>query len=271
MRSPFVGSLRRSLLACTVLVAAVGGASAQLPPSAFRNVEPTQLGLDALNRGGVWTLHFAYMPPRIATIDTPDKGKRTVWYMPYYVYNKTGLPRPIVPKFELVTKDPDGVAMSSLDELQPSVVEALRDIEDPKRTDGTRRFNYQTSVSISSKAIPVAKPDTYPQSQAVHGIAVWLDVPEKANPNNFSVYVDGLSNGLAKKELVDKDKGETRVVVSRKTLRIDFRRPVAAKSDRTDDIQVNDNNGIGAEQWMYRESSQTTTKAADAPKKDGDK
>lgn len=271
MSQLFAGPVRRSFLAAAVgLTVACGGAVAQLPESPFRTVEPITLGLDTLNRGGVWTLHFAYMTPRIAVVDTPDKGKRTVWYMPYYVYNKSDQPRTIVPAFELVTKDPDGVAMSSLDESQPSVVEAIRDIEDPKRSDGTRRFNYQTSVSISKLKIPVAKPDTYPQSQAIHGIAVWLDVPEKANPNNFSVYVTGLSNGLAKKELVDKDKGETRVVVSKKTLRIDFRRPVATKFDRADDIQVNDNNGLGAEQWMYRESSQSTKKA-DAPKKEDGK
>ena len=53
---------RRLVLASAVAagVAASGGsASAQLPASPFRNVDPTALSLD---RGGVWTLHFAYMP-----------------------------------------------------------------------------------------------------------------------------------------------------------------------------------------------------------------
>ena len=88
-----------------------------------------------------------------------------------------------------------------------------------------------------------------------------LDVPAKANPNNFSVYVGGLSNGLAKKETLDKEKGETRVQVSKKTLRLDFRRPVATAANRADDIKVNDNNGLGAEEWIYRESSVSTQKA----------
>jgi hypothetical protein len=207
-------------------------------------------------------LNFAYITPRITVLDTPDKGKRIVWYMPYYVYNKTGQPQSIAPLFELVTKDPDGVAMSSLDESQPWVVEALKKIEDP-----SGKLNYQTSVSISKGTIPVAKPDAYPQSQAVHGIAVWLDVPEKANPNNFSVYVSGLSNGLAKKEIVDRAGGETKVMVSRKTLRLDFRRPVASTTNRIDDIRTNDNNGLGAEEWMYRESSVSSkTATADAAK-----
>lgn len=248
---------RRLVLASAVaagVAASAGSAFAQLPESPFHNVDPTALSLD---RGGVWTLHFAYMTPRIAVLDTPDKGKRTVWYMPYYVYNKTAQPRTIFPEFELVTKDPDGVVMSSLDEPQPAVVDALRKIEDP-----LGKLDFQTSISISKLKIPVAKPDTYPQSQAVHGIAVWLDVPAKANPNNFSVYVTGLSDGLAKKEyLADKDKGETKVIVSKKTLRLDFRRPVAHSTSRPDDIQKNDNNGLGAETWLYRESSISTRRA----------
>ncbi len=222
----------------------VGAASAQLPKSQFRSVDPVALSLD----GQAWTLHFAYITPRIARVKTPDKGERTVWYMPYYVYNKTGAPRQFVPEFELVTKDPDGVVMNSLDESQPSVVEAIRKVEDPENV-----RKYKTTVSIAEKKIPVALPDTYPESQAVYGIAVWLDVPEKANPHNFSVYVTGLSDGLAKKEI--DDKGVTKVVVSRKTLQIDFKRPAASKTDRTDDIKVNENNGLGAESWKYREAA----------------
>ena len=202
-----------------------GSAFGQLPESPFRSADPVALSLD----GNAWTLNFAYIPPRIAMVETPDKGKRKVWYMPYYVYNKTGAPRDFTPKFELVTKDPEGLAMNSLDEAQPSVVEALAKIEDE-----TGKLNYKTSVGISRAKIAVALPNTYPQSQAVYGIAVWFDVPEKANPNNFSIYVTGLSDGLAKKEV--EEKGETNVVLSVKTLRLDFKRPVATTKDKTDDI-----------------------------------
>ena len=59
---------------------------------------------------------------------------------------------------------------------EPWVVDQLLKLKYPPT-----KLNYQTSVSISKGKIPVAKPDTYPQSQAVHGIAVWLDVPAKAN------------------------------------------------------------------------------------------
>jgi hypothetical protein len=246
----------RRLAALAVLHAglAASPAVAQLPKSQFRPVDPVALSLD----GQAYTLHFGYITPRITKVKTPDKGERTVWYMPFYVLNKTGAPRDLVPEFELVTKDPEGVVMNSLDESQPSVVDALRRLEDPQNV-----RNYKTTVSIGREKIPVAKDLTYPESQAVYGIAVWLDVPEKANPNHFSVYVSGLSDGLAKKEF--DDKGETKVVFSRKTLQLDFKRPSASKTDRADDIKVNENNGLGAETWKYRESAIITK----APKKDG--
>lgn len=146
-----------------------------------------------------------------------------------------------------MTKDPDGVVMSSLDEAQPSVVDELRKIEDP-----LGKYNFHTSVSIAKEKIPVALPDTYPQSQAVYGMAVWLDVPEKANPNLFSVYVTGLSDGLARKEV--EEKGQVNVVISKKTLQLDFKRPVASEKFKSDDIKVNENNGLGSETWRYRET-----------------
>lgn len=244
-------------LAAVGVLLAVGPASAQLPASPYRSVDPVALSLD----GQAWTLNFAYITPRITKVKTPDKGERTVWYMPYYVYNKTGAPRTFVPEFELVTKDADAeVVMSSLDESQPSVVDALRKIEDP-----LGKYNFHTSVSIAKEKIPVALPDTYPQSQAVYGIAVWLDVPAKANPNKFSVYITGLSDGLAKKEV--EEKGQVNVVISKKTLQLDFNRPVAAKESKTDDIKVNENNGLGAENWRYREALVIPkTKAPAVPK-----
>lgn len=226
------------------VLAGLPAAQAQLPKSQFRPVDPVTLSLDGTK---AYTLNFAYITPRITKVKTPDKGERTVWYMPYYVLNKTGAPRTFTPEFELVTKDPEGVVMNSLDESQPSVVEAIRKIEDPENV---RKF--KTSVSIAENKIPVALPDTYPESQAVYGMAVWLDVPEKANPNHFSIYVTGLSDGLAKKEF--DDKGQTKVVISRKTLQLDFKRPSASRTDRADDIKPNENNGLGSESWKYRES-----------------
>ena len=76
--------LAAALAAGAGLAFAPGAAQAQLPDAPFRYVDPLKLSLD---RGGVWTLNFAYLPPRIATVEVPGKGKSTVWYMVYYVYN----------------------------------------------------------------------------------------------------------------------------------------------------------------------------------------
>jgi len=232
-------SRRGFLAAGAALLAWPAFAPAQESP--FRNVDPLDLSLD---RAGVFTMHFAYTPPRIATVKVPSGGTQVVWYMVYYVYNKTGRPRTIVPEFELVTKDPDGVLANFLDEPQPGVLDAIAAIEDP-----TGELKLKSSVGMSKVPIPETGADSVPR--AVYGVAIWLDVPEKApNVNNFSVYCSGLSDGLAAKETDD-----GKIIVSKKTLQLDFRRPTDAFKNKADDIKINDNNGLGSERWLYREST----------------
>lgn len=235
--------LSSALLAGAGLALGPTFAQAQFPDAPFRYVDALKLSLD---RGGVWTLHFAYIPPRIATVKVPGKGDRVVWYMVYYVYNKSGKPRTIVPEFELVTKDADGLVGTFLDEPEPAVLEALRKIEDP-----TGELDLQTSISISKKAIPETPADYEPPAvRAVHGIAIWLNVPEKTpNVNNFSIYVSGLTDGLSTKETDD-----GKLIVSKKTLQLDFRRPTDSVKNKANDIKVNDNAGLGSERWDYREA-----------------
>jgi len=232
----------RNLFAAVVLAGLATPALAQKDTGPFITVPPLTLALD---RPGVWTLNFAYMPPRIVEVDTPQ-GKRWAWYMLYRVWNTGDTPQIFVPDFELVTKD--GELRKFLDEPHASVFKQVRKIEDPsisaERPNG--ELNIQDSVSISKTKIPLTKPDSAPR--AVYGVAIWMDVPVKApTANNFSVYVGGLSNGLTVTE--GDDKTET---ISKKTLRIDFFRPTDNAKPRADDIKVNDNNGLGAEQWIYR-------------------
>lgn len=232
---------RFTLLAAGVLAAAV---SVPLLPTAaqgpavgpFTTVDPVTLPLD---RDGVWTLHFAYLPPRLLTVDTPDKGKQQALYMVYKVWNTSDTPQLFIPEIELVTKD--GQYRTFLDEPRPMVVRQIRADEDR-----TGEYKIKTSVEMSQARIPVTKPDSVPR--AVYGVAVWMDVPEKApKTNNFSVYVAGLSNGLAVSE---SDTGvET---VSRKTLQLDFHRPTDELRPRQNDFVVNENKGFGASKWIYR-------------------
>jgi hypothetical protein len=228
-------------------------AARQAPDDPFREVEAVRLPLD---RSGVWTLNFAYLPPRIVPVDTPA-GKRTAWYMLYKVWNTSDTPVTFVPEFELVTKD--GELRTFLDEPQPMVFRQIRKIEDPSINDKNPNgeLNIQSSVSISKTKIPVTKPDSVPR--AVYGLAIWLGVSEKApTTNNFSVYVGGLSNGLAVQE---SDGGKE--TITRKTLQLDFFRPTDNTRPGQNDIRPNDNNGLGAEKWIYRATP--TPRAATTP------
>jgi hypothetical protein len=247
---------RFPLLAAGVLAVAVSVpliTTAQAPPAGpFTTVEPQTLPLD---RDGVWTLHFAFLPPRLLTVETPDKGKQQALYMVYRVWNTSDTPQLFIPEIELVTKD--GEYRTFLDEPRPMVVRQIRADEDR-----TGEFKIKTSVEMSQARIPVTKPDSVPR--AVYGVAVWMDVPEKApKTNNFSVYVAGLSNGLAVSE---SDSGiET---VSRKTLQLDFHRPTDELRPRQNDFTLNENKGFGASKWIYR----VVPRRPESPKaKDGGK
>jgi hypothetical protein len=221
--------LLTAALAVTLCATAV---TAQDP---YRPVEPIAMPLD---RAGVWTFHFAYTPPRIVTVDTP-KGKQTVWYMVYKVWNKSDSAERFVPEFELVTKD--GMLATYLDEPYPAVADQIRKIEDPTGT-----LNIHTSTDIAREKIPVTKADSVPR--AIYGVAIWADAPASSpTSNNFSVYVTGLSNGNAVQEREGQPES-----VTRKTLQIDFTRPTDAANPMASDIRPNDNNGLGSEKWVYR-------------------
>ena len=220
-----------ALLALALTTAPALGAA-----STFRPVEPIPLPLD---RVSVWTFHFAYRPLRIATVDVPGKGKQVVWYMVYQVHNTSDAPHALVPSFELVTKD--GELRNLLDDPAPAVLEQIKKIEDP---DGA--LNIQSSIAIAKVKIPVTRANSVPN--AVYGVAVWTDAVGRVGAsNNFSVYVGGLSNGVATQQSPDGSE-----VVSRKTLQIDFVKPTDITSQRVDDIRPNDNNGVGSDKWIYR-------------------
>ena len=253
------GRLDRRTFLGAALITAVGGPAAVLaqPEVGEKKIDPLDLPLD---KPGTWTLYFRYKSPRIATLDGFGKDgkpeKKIVWYMWYQVYNlapegRTPEPVTFLPEFELVTKD---LLTAHLDEPQPHIVEQLRKIEDP-----TGVLNIQTTISISKRPIPPSKPDAIPR--VVSGLAIWTDMAERApKTNKFSVYISGLSNGLATEDLRTGEK-----LIKRKTLQINFIRPTDDNRPKITDIRPDDALGP-AEQWIYRTTSVAKAIGGAAPK-----
>ncbi len=241
-------SVRRMALAAFAL-ALTASPLALAQNRAEKKVEPVALPLD---RADVWTLHFRYKPPRIVTLDGLDStgrpARKVVWYMWYQVYNLSGEPQTFLPKFELVTKD---LLTTHLDQPEPYLTEQLNRIENPENHPS---LELRTSIGISKRPIPPTLPDAIPR--VVTGVAIWTDMAEKApKTNKFSVYVTGLSNGVAVEETPTGEK-----LIKRKTLQINFLRPTDDNRPQITDIVPDDLNGP-AERWIYRTVSSVEQKA----------
>lgn len=225
-----------------------------------RRVDPVQLPLDT---DQTWTLHFRYKPPRYALVRGFDKDgnpvDQPVWYMWFQVYNRSGEPVYCQPEFELVTRD---LNTAHVDEPQPFIVDQLRKREDPTVGPDAPNgvLNLKGTIDISRRPIPPSKPDAYPK--LVSGLAVWTDMGEKApGTNRFSVYVTGLSNGVAEEKVPG---GPT--LVKKKALRLDFFRPVDDRRPEAADVQPDDANGP-SEAWVYRTATELKRKGPTAPPK----
>ena len=219
-----------------------------------RKIDPLALPLD---KPDVWTLHFRYKPPRIVQVDALDKDgkptKKTIWYMWYQVYNMSGEPQTCLPEFELVTKD---LNTTHLDEPQPYIFEQVKRMEDTTISKDLPNGiqNLQTSIGISKRPIPPSKPDAIPR--LISGLAIWTDMAEKApKTNKFTVYVSGLSNGLAIEDKTD----TAERLIKRKTLQINFLRPTDDAKPQITDIVPDDANAP-AEKWIYRTVSSVKVK-----------
>ena len=224
-----------------------------------RKVEPARLPLD---RPDVWTLNFRYKPPRIMTVDGFDAqgnpAKQIVWYMWYQVYNRSGEPVTFIPEFILHTTD---LSTTHLDEPQPYIFEQVKKFEDKTISKEVPNgvLNLLTTIEISRKPIPASKPDAFPR--LVSGLAVWTDMAEKApKTNKFSVYVVGLSNGVAVEQKLLPN-NQVLTLIKKKTLRIDFIRPTDDIKQQIIDIQPDDSAGP-AENWVYRTATKLEPKPA---------
>ena len=107
-----------------------------------------------------------------------------------------------------------------LDQIIPSVLPKIREIEDPSTT-------FYDSVSISRMRIP-ADPD--PNSAGVWGVAIWKDLDPRLD--YVTIYVTGLSNAFKVFEMPDGKKK-----FKHKTLQLNFWRPGDIHDEENDKIR----------------------------------
>ncbi len=202
----------------------------------------------------IWVLDFKFKPLRSIKVNVPGRGEQVCYYLWYQVINKTAKPQLFVPNFELVTHD---THMVYRDEILPTVLDAITEIEDPSGV-----LKIKSSNSIAREPIPASRPNAIPR--AVTGVAIFTDpneplprdnsdarqrkakMPKLSDSNFFSIFIGGLSNGWAETEAIG-DSNKT--VVRRKTLQLKFRRFGDGTLRRDEDLRY-----IGHE-WLYRASS----------------
>jgi hypothetical protein len=234
MRLPFLGLV-------LVLAACLTPAFCQF------NEREVKSEVSALSPASTWALDFRFKDPRLIKVNYPGKGTRIFWYLWYQVVNRTGERRKFSPYFELVTLDNPAVYK---DELLPTVVDAIKRIEDP-----TGYQDIKNSVTISTSPIPVSKPADQAFPKAVTGVAVWDASPadlkkrdgdhkDLMDSTRFSIFVRGLSNASV---TVDPIAPGQPPVTRFKTLQLNFKRQGDRFSTDSRDISF-----VAPAEWIYR-------------------
>jgi len=218
---------RIAVVSTGLLLAAVAALPAQAPGGYNVIVAPPKANVQ--DKEDVWVLNFQFKGPRVLTTDVPGRGRKTVWYVWYQVWNTTGVPRYFLPDFELLANT-GSTSTLHRDEVLPKVQEEIA------RREGVPGFDVvHNSTTIAAKPIPVTKPDSRPAY--VTGVAIFPDVVEKAPAlTSFSIFVGGLSNGWEVRD----------GVIRRKTLQLNFFRPADARSQNTEAIRYT------SQEWIYR-------------------
>jgi len=182
----------------------------------------------------LWVFDFRFKDPRLIKVAVPGRGQRLCFYLWYHVINNTGDPRTFIPDFELVTQDTN---RDYHDQVLPRVQDEIRRLEDP-----TDYYKIKNSVTIAAEPIPPSRPNAAPRP--VTGVAIWDDVDPDSN--HFAIFVSGLSNGWS---ITDPVPPDTKPVVRRKTLQLNFRRTGDRYLEGSNDIRF-----VPPAQWIYRGS-----------------
>jgi len=219
-------AFRIAAVSAGLVFAAAASLPAQAPGGFNIVVAPPKINVQ--DKEDVWALSLQFRGPRALTTDVPGRGRKTVWYLWYQVWNETGQPRYFIPDFDLVVPDRN---LQFHDQVLPKVQQEIARIE------GVPGFDdLKNSVTIAATPIPVSKADANPAY--VTGVAIWPDVVEKApDLTSFSIFVSGLSNGW---EVGDQG------VLRRKTLQLNFLRRADARVQDSSAIRFYD------QAWIYR-------------------
>jgi hypothetical protein len=221
-------TIRRPLFAALPVALLATVASAQAPGGGY-NVVPAPPRVNVQDKEDAWVLDFQFKSVRaLPDVDIPGRGRKTVWYVRYEVWNRTGTPRYFIPTFELVS---DREVFR--DQVLPKVQDEIIKTEDP-----TGHYKVKNSVTIAAEPIPPSKADANPIY--VTGVAIFPDVVEKVpDLTKFTIFVTGLSNGWSEDPQTH--------LVKRKTLQLNFRRFADARVQSSDVIRFQP-----PVEWIYR-------------------
>jgi hypothetical protein len=212
------------------------------------------------DKSSIWALEFHAKEPRIITVNIPGRGTRVCWYLLYWVANRSGEPRLLIPDFELVTLDDQPAVYH--DEILPAVEDAIKKREDPS---GFMRI--ENSVTISARPIPVSQAEDKASPRKIYGVAIWdgtaadpkqrdPKVRDLATASQFRIFVSGLSNGWVLVDAVGEGP-DPRPIIRRKTLQISFKR--AGDPYVFDSRQIT---WLPPAEWIYRKSDLNVPKGA---------
>ncbi|WP_428307181.1 hypothetical protein [Lacipirellula sp.] len=202
-----------------------------------------EMAKDAVFINDVWCLEFAFKPLRMIEVDVPQPSGRVqrkqIWYMVYRVRNTgaglTGKANPdgnfetvakstdeirFIPELVLTSNDRSGgqrVRKAYLDRIVPTALGPIQQRELPRGT-------LYNSVDLAQQLLKVEAGRT---QEGAWGVAMWEDVDPQID--FFSIYVRGLSNGLAwtdpKGAFKKGDAPGTGRKFTYKTLQLNFWRP----------------------------------------------
>ena len=116
-------AVRTAAVGLTVILGTTTALLAQAPGGFNIVTAPPKVNVQ--DKEDVWVLDFQFKSPRVLTVDIPGRGRKTVGYLWYQVWNRTGQPRYFIPDFELLT---DRGTLHH-DEVLPQVQQEIARIE----------------------------------------------------------------------------------------------------------------------------------------------